>query len=290
MKIAILTDSNAGLTKEVAKEMGVFLLKNPVIIDRQVYFQEDDLSEEFFFKALEDKRDVSTSQPSPGLTMNKWDEIFKLGYDQIVFVPISRGLSSTCDTCLALAQQEEYEGKVFVVDNHRVSVTQILSIRKIQELIKEGKTGAEIKKILEDEAYESIIYLSVNTLEYLKRTGRVNAVSAAIGSLLNLKPVLTVKGEKFDAISKTRGMVKAKLEMFKFLKNDIETRFTQLKDHLVIGVAGAGLTKEEADKWTNDVKEYFSQYYSNVEVFFAPLSLSVSAHTGPKALGFGISI
>lgn len=222
--------------------------------------------------------------------MNKWDEIFKLGYDQIVFVPISRGLSSTCDTCLALAQQEEYEGKVFVVDNHRVSVTQILSIRKIQELIKEGKTGAEIKKILEDEAYESIIYLSVNTLEYLKRSGRVNAVSAAIGSLLNLKPVLTVKGEKFDAISKTRGMVKAKLEMFKFLKNDIETRFTQLKDHLVIGVAGAGLTKEEADKWTNDVKEYFSQYYSNVEVFFAPLSLSVSAHTGPKALGFGISI
>ena len=284
MRIAIMTDSNTGMSNEEAKELGVYLLPMPVIIDGNVYFEGQNLTTEEFFSSLEEGKDVTTSQPSPGDVMDMWNQILADGYDQIVYIPMSSGLSSSCSSARGLAL--DYEDKVFVVDNHRISVTMVLAVNTAVQLKEEGKSGKEIQDILEEQAFDSSIYLAVNTLEYLKKSGRVTAAGAAVAAVLNIKPVLTIQGEKLDAFAKAKGMKKAKKMMLSAIAKDIETRFPDFENKKIIGAAGAGLTEEEKAKWVEEVRQAFP----GAEVFYSPLSLSVCAHTGPGAYGIGISV
>lgn len=284
MKTAIMTDSNSGLSNDEAQELGVYLLPMPVIIEGDVYFEGENISSEEFFLAMENGKDVTTSQPSPGDVMDMWEKIFADGYDEVVYIPMSSGLSSSCNSAKGLAL--DYEGRVFVVDNHRISVTMVLAVKTALQLVEDGKSGQEIQNLLEEQAYDSSIYLAVNTLEYLKKSGRVTAAGAAVASVLNIKPVLTIQGEKLDAFAKAKGMKKAKKMMLSAIEKDIKERFPDFDSKKVIGVAGAGLTEDEKEKWVAEVEEAFP----GAEVFYCPLSLSVSAHTGPGAIGIGISV
>ncbi|HCJ06932.1 MAG: DegV family protein [Lachnospiraceae bacterium] len=284
MKTAIMTDSNTGLSNAQAQELGVYLLPMPVIIDGNVYFEGENLTAEEFFTSLEEGKDVTTSQPSPGDVMDMWDQILADGYDEVVYIPMSSGLSSSCASAKGLAL--DYEDKVFVVDNHRISVTMVLAVKTAIQLKEEGKTGREIQEILEKQAFDSSIYLAVNTLEYLKKSGRVTAAGAAVAAVLNIKPVLTIQGEKLDAFAKAKGMKKAKKMMLAAIAKDIENRFPDFENKKIIGAAGAGLTEEEKEKWMAEIADAFP----GAEVFYSPLSLSVCAHTGPGAYGIGISV
>ena len=204
MKTAVITDSNSGITKEEARKLGLFLMPMPVIIDGEVYYEGENLTEAEFFEALKDGRDVTTSQPSPGEVLDLWDRVLAQGYDEIVYIPMSSGLSESCSTAKNLA--EDYEGKVYVVDNHRVSVTQKSSAMDALAMVEKGIPAAEIQKKLNDSAYESSIYVAVDTLEFLKKGGRVTAAGAALGSMFNIKPILSIQGDKLDAFAKVRGM------------------------------------------------------------------------------------
>ena len=216
--------------------------------------------------------------------MDMWDQILADGYDEVVYIPMSSGLSSSCASAKGLAL--DYEDKVFVVDNHRISVTMVLAVKTALQLKEEGKSGREIQEILEKQAFDSSIYLAVNTLEYLKKSGRVTAAGAAIASVLNIKPVLTIQGEKLDAFAKAKGMKKAKKMMLAAIAKDVKERFPDFESKKTIGAAGAGLTEEEQEKWMAEIADAFP----GAEVFYSPLSLSVCAHTGPGAYGIGISV
>lgn len=285
MKTAIITDTNSGITPAQAEEMGVFLLPMPVIIDGNVRFEGIDLTEEEFYACLKGGKDLSTSQPSPGDVMELWDKILRSGYDEIVHIPMSSGLSASCGTAISLA--EDYDGKVMVVDNHRISITMRASVIEAKEMADQGLSAREIKEDLEARAYDSSIYLAVDTLEFLKKGGRVTPAAAALGTVLNIKPVLTIQGGKLDAFAKFRGMKKCKTKMIESLLNDYRTRFANADISQVrVGTAGAGLSPEEAEEWRQELTAAFP----GVDVYYDPLSLSVGAHTGPGVYGMGISI
>ena len=201
-KVAVVTDSNSGITQGKAKELGIRVLPMPFFIDGELYLEDITLSQEQFYERLNNDSDISTSQPSPGSVMDLWDEVLK-EYDEIVYIPMSSGLSSSCETAISLSQ--DYEGKVWVVDNQRISVTLKQSVLEAMKLVQAGKSAEEIKAILEDEKKESSIYITVDTLKYLKKGGRVTPAAAAIGTVLNLKPVLQIQGGKLDAFAKVRG-------------------------------------------------------------------------------------
>ncbi len=275
-KIAILTDSNSGITQEQAKELGVFVLPMPFYINGELFFEDISLTQDAFYQKLEEDAEISTSQPSPGDVMDLWDKILE-EYDEIVHIPMSSGLSSTCETAIALSG--EYGGKVQVVDNQRISVTQWESVLDAMKLRDVGKTAVEIKEILEREKKESTIYITVDTLKYLKKGGRITPAAAALGTVLNLKPVLTIQGEKLDAYSKVRGWRAAKRTMLRAIEKDIQNRFECKEKNLVIGVVYGG-NPEEAQEWKTEVENVFSGY----EIKYAPLSLSVACHIGKGAL------
>ena len=201
-KVAIVTDSNSGITQEQGKELGIFVLPMPFFIDGELYLEDITLSQSEFYEKLGADSDISTSQPSPGEVMDLWDKVLE-EYDELVCIPMSSGLSSTCATAITLAA--EYDGRVQVVDNQRISVTQEQSVLDAMNLREEGKSAAEIKEILEKEKLQASIYITVDTLKYLKKGGRITPAAAAIGTVLNLKPVLQIQGEKLDAFSKARG-------------------------------------------------------------------------------------
>ena len=274
-KIAIVTDSNSGITQERGKELGIFVLPMPFYIDGELYFEDISLTQEDFYKKLQDDADISTSQPSPGDLMDFWDKILK-EYDEIVHIPMSSGLSGSCQTAMTLA--EDYDGKVHVVDNQRISVTQEQSVYDAMALVKAGKSAEEIKQILEEEKLEASIYIMVDTLKYLKKGGRITPAAAALGSMLNLKPVLQLQGEKLDSFAKVRGVKAAKRTMLKAIKNDLETRFAGKK--MTLGIAYTSRDEEEVQKWKEEVQEAFPGY----EIVMNPLSLSVSCHIGPGSL------
>lgn len=285
MKTAIITDSNSGISPEEAKELGIYVLPMPVILDGQIRFEGTDLSEEEFYTRLKGGSNASTSQPSPGDIMDLWDKILKSGYDEIVHIPMSSGLSASCQTASGLA--EDYDGRVCVVDNHRISITLRRSVIEAKQMADEGVSAREIKEYLEARAYDSSIYLAVDTLTYLKKGGRVTPAAAALGTVLNIKPVLTIQGGKLDAFAKFRGMKKCKLRMIEALHEDYKTRFSNADlSHVRVDTAGAGLTPEEEEAWKAEVAASFP----GVDVHYDPLSLSVSTHTGPGAYGIGISI
>ena len=220
MKTAVMTDTNSGITKQEADALGIFLMQMPVIIDGETHYEGLDLTHDSFFAALTGNQNVSTSQPSPGDVMDMWDEILNSGYDEIIYIPMSSGLSASCEAAMGLAL--DYDGKVQVANNHRISVTMRISVMEAKHYADLGASAAKIKELLETNAFNSSIYIAVDTLEFLKRGGRVTAAGAALGSVLNIKPVLTIQGERLDAFAKVRGMKKAKLRMIEALKNDFE--------------------------------------------------------------------
>lgn len=285
MKTAVMTDTNSGITKDIAKELGIYVIPMPVIIDEETYYENDTITEEEFFCALSGDRHITTSQPSPGDVMDLWDQILNEGYDELVYIPMSSGLSNSC--AAALGYSQEYDGKVEVIDNHRISVTMYQSVLHARDLALQGASAKEIKTALEDDAYNSSIYLAVNTLEYLKKGGRITPAAALIGSVLSIKPILTIQGEKLDSYAKTRGsMKKAEEKMLSAVQSDIEKRFASLDQaKLHIGAAGAGLTVEQQEEWVNLLRSKFP----GADIFYSPLSASISVHTGPGAVGIGIS-
>ncbi len=284
MKTAIMTDSNSGITKKDGERLGLYVIPMPVIIDGRMYYEGENLSEETFYSELLSGASVSTSQPSPGDVMDLWENIFADGYDQIVYIPMSSGLSNSCETATALAM--EFKGRVYVADNHRISVTMLESVMYARDLAGQGMTGEEIKARLEQEAYCSSIYVAVNTLEYLKKGGRITPAAALLGSVLNIKPVLTIQGEKLDSFAKARGMKKCEALMVQAIKNDLKVRFSGYdRTKLRIGAAGAGLSEQEQGRWSGLLKENFPE----AKVYYSPLSVSIGCHTGPGAVGVGVS-
>lgn len=282
-KIAIMTDSNSGISQKEAKELGVTVLPMPFNIGDETYFEDISLTQEKFYQRLQDGVDISTSQPSPQSVMDAWNELLK-EYDEIVHIPMSSGLSGSCQTAMMLAGEEEYEGKVFVVDNQRISVTQKQSVLDALELVKQGKSGKEIRDILFEHKFKSSIYIMLDTLEYLKKGGRITPAAAALGTLLKLKPVLQIQGEKLDAFAKARTTNMGKTMMINAIKKDIENRFGNDNKNVHFAIAYTYDT-DAANAWKEEVENAFP----DCKVDMAPLSLSVSCHIGPGALALAVS-
>ena len=279
MKIAVVTDSNSGITQIQAKEMGITVLPMPFMIDGETYYEDITLTQEQFYQRLKDNSDISTSQPTPDSIMKLWDELLK-EYDQIVHIPMSAGLSGSCATAMMLAGEDEYEGNVFVVDNHRISVTQYQSVKDAQMLAAMGMDGAQIRKRLEETAADSVIFITVDTLKYLKKGGRITPAAAALGTLLRIKPVLIILGEKLDSFAKARTMKQAKTMMMNAIQKELDERLhdSGCKDcHLAIAHTD---NEEAALEFQKEVKERFP----DADVYMAPLSLSIACHIGPGSL------
>lgn len=285
-KIAIITDSNSGITSAEAKELGVYVLPMPFMIDEEECFEGINLDVEQFFELLKNDRTISTSQPSLASVTELWDEVLK-EYDSVVHIPMSSGLSSSYATANMLAQ--DYDDKVQVVNNQRISVTQKQSVRDAIYLVNQGKTAVEIKEILERDKFESTIYIMVDTLTYLKRGGRITTAAAALGTLLKLKPVLQIQGEKLDAFAKARTVKQAKSIMINAIQSDIKDRFSQYpQDRLVISMAHTD-NLEAAKEFREEVVSAFP-WLNAEDIEINDLSLSVSCHIGPGALAVTCSI
>ena len=282
--IAIMTDSNCGIMPAEGEKLGIHVLPMPVIIDGRTYYEGIDITLEQFHEKQISGADITTSQPSPGDVTAMWDDLLRT-HDEVVFIPMSSGLSNTCQTASMLAGDEKYSGRVFVVDNHRISVTQAQSVFDAQILADEGKTGHMIREILEKEALDASIYIAVDTLEYLKKGGRITAAAAAIGTVLKLKPVLTIQGDKLDSFAKTRGMKSAFNTMLDAVKRDIASRFSHLKEQQLLKV-GIANTLMDPDKFENFRKE-MKENFPDMELVYLPLTMSIGTHTGPGALGIG---
>ena len=279
MKIAVVTDSNSGITQAQAKEMGITVLPMPFMIDGETYYEDITLTREQFYQRLKDNADIATSQPTPDSILKMWDKLLK-EYDQIIHIPMSSGLSGSCSTAMMLAGEDEYEGKVFVVDNRRISVTQYQSVKDAQMLAAMGMDGTQIKKRLEKTAADSVIFITVDTLKYLKKGGRITPAAAALGTLLRLKPVLTIQGEKLDAFAKARTMKQARSMMITAITRDLENRFDDMTgEKTYIDVAHTD-NDEMAQELAAELRELFPE----TEVRVEPLSLSVACHIGPGAL------
>ena len=278
-KVAIATDSNSGITQKQAKELGIYILPMPFTIDEELYYEDITLTQEQFYEKLQSECSITTSQPAPGDVVGLWDRILK-EYDQVVYIPMSSGLSNSCETAMMLAS--DYAGKVFVVNNQRISVTQKCSVRDAMELAKQGRSGEEIKAILEDMKLESSIYITVDTLKYLKQGGRVTPAAAAIGTILNIKPVLQIQGDKLDSFAKARGFKQAKKIMLDAAQKDMQERFGNRPVHLQ---AAYTCSEEEAQAWKREIQERFPGY----EIEMDKLSLSVACHIGPGSIAIAIT-
>lgn len=278
-KIAIVTDSNSGITPELAKEWGVFVVPMPFFINENLYFEDITLTQEEFYRNMEEKAEISTSMPAIGEVSDLWDKLLK-EYDQVVHIPMSSGLSGSCQAAMALAQ--DYDGKVQVVDNKRISVTEKLAVREALEMAELGWSGEQIKKYMEDTWQNSSIYITLNTLYYLKKGGRITPAAAALGTLLRLKPVLQIQGEKLDAYAKSRTLKAAKTTMLEAVQKDMKERFHAKEDgsDIEISIAYSGTDLTEVEIWTKEVQEAFPNHKLMVD----PLSLSVACHIGPGAL------
>lgn len=281
-KVAIVSDSNSGITQREAKELGVAILPMPFFINGETLYEDINLTQDEFYQKLKEDVEISTSMPLVGNVTDLWDELLK-EYDEIVYIPMSSGLSSSCETAYMLSQ--EYDGKVQVVNNQRISVTQRQSVMDAKALAKKGKTAAEIKEILERDKMESSIYIMVDTLYYLKKGGRITPAAAALGTLLKLKPVLQIQGEKLDAFAKARTVKQAKNIMIEAMKNDFANRFHDEKgEHIHLEMAYTH-NLEDAETFKKEVQETFP----GIDITMNPLSLSISCHIGPGSLAIACS-
>ena len=275
-RIAVVTDTNSSISAEEAKKLGIFLLPMPFIVDGREYFEGVTCTYERFFEMLSGGADVSTSQPAPEAITGLWDEILR-SYDSILHIPMSSALSGSCGTAKALAA--EYNGRVCVVDNKRISVSLRDSVLDALTLIEKGLTAAEICVQLEETAYNASIYLAVNTLELLKKSGRVTAAGAALATLLGLKPVLQIQGEKLDAFAKVRGMTAAEKTMLKAAEKDLATRFAGRPVRILTAYSG---DIKPALEWRKTVRRYFDD--SRIELYKLPVSISCHVGAGVKAI------
>lgn len=277
-KVAIVTDSNSGITQSQAKEYGIYVLPMPFTIGEKTYFEDINLTQDEFYEKLKAGEDIATSQPSPESVMNLWNEILK-EHDEIVHIPMSSGLSGSCQSAIMLS--EEYDGKVQVVNNQRISVTQRQSALDAKLLAEKGMSAKQVKDILEADKFNSSIYIMLDTLYYLKKGGRVTPAAAAIGTMLRLKPVLQIQGEKLDAFAKARTSNQGKSVMINAIKNDIENRFGGFTEKKGVRLQIAyTYDREMALAFKEELREHFAGYDIHVD----PLSLSVSCHIGPGAL------
>ncbi|MCI8416618.1 MAG: DegV family protein [Lachnospiraceae bacterium] len=277
-KVAIVTDSNSGITQEMGKQLGIYVLPMPFTIDGKEYFEGITLSQEEFYERLVKDADIATSQPSPESVMDLWEEILK-EYEELVHIPMSSGLSGSCETAIALAQ--DFDGRVEVVNNQRISITQRRAVMDAIALAEQGKSAAQIREQLEEEKLESSIYITLTTLKYLKKGGRITPAAAAIGTMLRLKPVLQIQGEKLDAFSKARTLNQAKATMLDAIRNDIESRFGGIHAHKVYLDIAHTNNYEEAEKFKAEIEAAFPGFQVG---YMDPLSLSVSCHIGDGAL------
>ena len=281
-KTAVVTDSNSGITQAEAKELGITVIAMPFYIQGETFFEDVNLTQEKFYEKLAEGGDISTSMPAVGDVTDLWDRLLE-EYDEIVHIPMSSGLSSSCETALMLAQS--YEGRVQVVNNQRISVTQRRSVMDAQKLAQAGKSALEIKELLEREKFESSIYIMVDTLKYLKKGGRITPTAAALGTLLRIKPVLQIQGEKLDAFAKARTVKQAKSIMIEAMQSDCKNRFGDASgSNQYIDVAYT-YDRDAAMQFAQEVQEVFPGQQCIVN----PLSLSVSCHIGPGALAVACS-
>lgn len=282
MKTAIITDSNSGITPEAAEQMGIFILPMPVLIDEQEYFEGVNLSQEEFYRRMEAGADITTSQPSPESVIELWDSVLK-DYDEIVHIPMSSGLTGSVATARMLA--EDYGGRVQVADNHRISVTQRQSVADACAMAKAGWGAGKIREFLEKTGPESSIYIMLETLTYLKKGGRITPAAAALGTLLRLKPVLTIQGEKLDAFAKARTVKQGKDMMVKAIQHDLQSRWND--------PAGESLHFMMAHTMNDDAIHEFSEevsaLYPGKEILIDPLPLSIAVHIGPGALAIAVA-
>ena len=278
-KIAIVTDSNSGITQAEGARRGIHVLPMPFMIDEVTYYEDIDLTQEQFYEKLKSGANIATSQPSPDSVMSLWDKLLQ-EYDEIVHIPMSSGLSGSCQSAMAFAA--DYDGKVQVVNNQRISVTQRQSALDAMQLAAAGKNAAEIKEFLENDKFNSSIYIMLDTLYYLKKGGRITPAAAAIGTMLRLKPVLQIQGEKLDAFSKARTMTQAKNTMTKAIRDDISNRFGEKINLDVIHSHNL----EAAEEFR---KEALANFPNIGEINIFPLSLSVSCHIGPGSLALTCS-
>ena len=279
-KVFIVTDSNCGITQDRAKELGIFVVPMPVIIDSEEYFEDITLSQEKFYELLTSGADVSTSQPSPETVMKYWDDALNEA-ESLVYIPMSSGLSGSYQTARMLSMEDDYEGKVFVVNNQRISVTMRQSVMDAIKLADEGKSAEEIANILEEDKFNSSIYIMMDTLNYLKRGGRLTSAVASLSAMLKIKPVLQIQGEKLDAFSAVRTLSQGKSVMMNAVEKDITKRFN-------CDASGKGMkimvahtqNLENALAFEEDIKKRFPEAETYVDV----LTLSISCHIGPGAL------
>ena len=285
--IAIMTDSNSGIMPSEGADYGIHVLPMPVIIDGKTYFEGIDITPDEFYEKQTAGAVITTSQPSPGDVTTMWDELLR-EYDEILFIPMSSGLSNTCQTAALLAEEEPYTGRVFVVDNHRISVTQAMSVLDAATLAAQGISGLGIKETLEKEALDATIYIAVDTLEYLKKGGRITPAAAALGTILKLKPVLTIQGDKLDSYAKARGMKSAFRTMLDALSGDIAGRLSHLKaeGRLKIGLANTRMAPDSLEHYKNELQKAFP----DLELIYFPLTMSIGTHVGPGGLGIGAVI
>ncbi|MCI5919657.1 MAG: DegV family protein [Roseburia sp.] len=281
-KVAIVSDSNSGITQTQAEELGVKILPMPFFLNGETLYEDINLTQDQFYEKLTDGVEISTSMPLVGNVTDMWDEILK-EYDEIVYIPMSSGLSSSCETAYMLSQ--DYDGKVQVVNNQRISVTQRQSVLDAKNLAETGKSAAEIKEILEREKFESSIYIMVDTLYYLKKGGRITPAAAALGTLLKLKPVLQIQGEKLDAFAKARTVKQAKSIMIEAMKNDFANRFHDPEGKNLYLEMAYTHNLEDAENFKKEVQDAFP----GMEITMNPLSLSISCHIGPGALAIACS-
>lgn len=276
-KIAIVTDSNSGITQAEAAELGVVVLPMPFMINEETFFEDITLGQEEFYERLESGADVVTSQPSPETVMNLWKETLK-EYDEIVHIPMSSGLSGSCQSAVMLA--EDFDGKVQVVNNQRISVTQRQSVMDAKLLAGRGMDAYEIKEFLEKDKFNSSIYIMLDTLYYLKKGGRITPAAAAIGTILKLKPVLTIQGDKLDAYARARTANQGKSIMTSAIRNDMESRFGgAAPDNIWLEIAYTK-DRQAAEQFAQELLKEFPGF----DIVINPLSLSVACHIGPGSL------
>lgn len=279
MKIAIATDTNSGITAMEGEKLGVFVLAMPVNLEETIHYEGIDITSEQLYDAMRQHRDVSTSQPSPGQLMELWDGILAKGYDEIVYIPMSSGLSGSCQSAALFAQ--DYDGRVQVVDNHRISVTQKESVISALRLVEQGYDAGQIRDFLEKHAYDASIYITVDSMEYLKKGGRVTPAAATLATVLNLKPVLTLQGDKLDAFAKVRGMKLAESKMIEAIHQDRAERFKDVPEsRLLIETAGTLENGELAEHWRQQVQAEFPF----AKVSYANLPCSIACHLGMNSV------
>ena len=279
MKIAIATDTNSGITASEGEKLGVFVLAMPVNLEETIHYEGLDITSEQLHDAMRQHREVSTSQPSPGQLMELWDGILAKGYDEIVYIPMSSGLSGSCQSAALFAR--DYDGKVQVVDNHRISVTQRESVISALRLAEQGYDAGQIREFLEKHAYDASIYITVDSMEYLKKGGRVTPAAATLATVLNLKPVLTIQGDKLDAFAKVRGMKLAESKMIDALHQDRAERFKDVPEScLLIETAGTLENEALAESWRQQVQAEFPF----ARVSYANLPCSIACHVGMNSV------